>query len=210
MNTFGSVKPAICKKKRVRRRQSELERPFVCRAARCTRSYGTKAALSLHQKLKHGGEQELTSWNELQHKTPSHTNKTVNEPAMISATSTCSSENDSQIENTQPAPRCKSTKKSPTKRRQSSKKRVIRREATASSDEQDQLNNKHCLPRLFSPCGTPLTPPSFYSKNKPQFFLNGHQCLRDEDVAATLLFELAKNSPDALTPFDRDSFVLVL
>lgn len=153
---------------------------------------------------------ELTSWNELQHKTPSHTNKTVNEPAMISATSTCSSENDSQIENTQPAPRCKSSKKSPTKRRQSSKKRVIRREATASSDEQDQLNNKHCLPRLFSPCGTPLTPPSFYSKNKPQFFLNGHQCLRDEDVAATLLFELAKNSPDALTPFDRDSFVLVL
>lgn len=44
----GVVKP-----KRSRRKQSELLRPFECET--CFKHYATKAALSLHFKLKHEG-----------------------------------------------------------------------------------------------------------------------------------------------------------
>ena len=54
----------VAKPKRSRRKQSELMRPFECET--CLKHYATKAALSLHFKLKHEGAAPLKSWSELQ------------------------------------------------------------------------------------------------------------------------------------------------
>jgi len=66
MSSAQQPSPAI-KKKRTRRKMSELVRPFRCEHGACSKAYATRAALALHVKLKHESPVPLTSWSELQH-----------------------------------------------------------------------------------------------------------------------------------------------